>query len=131
MASTPASRDEGANGVGAAAPQTLDERVAENRAKHDCLQRLDAFMFCMTLTNQMGRYYRDGTYEDCPKLFHRWRACLESKLSTGGGAEGLRAREREVLSGEHVFLFKPAYAEEAKQRYNIDPGRTMATESVT
>ena len=99
--------------------ENLDEVVAKQREDHECLKRLDEFMFCMSLTNQMNSYYREGTYGDCPALLSRWRNCLSIKLSNRADAEALRTSERRELPGEHVFLFRPQYAAEAEERYGI------------
>ena len=90
------------------ASSDLDERIAKNRAEHSCLKRLDQFMYCMTLTHQMDSYYRNGTYGDCPRLFHNWQACLRTKLR-----KPLRdARLHDDHQHEaqlHVFAFRQEY----------------------
>ena len=99
----------------------LDDKVAKERARHSCLRRLDEFMFCMTLSNQVDAYYHTGSYGDCPKLFARWQTCLRSKVSKPEDAEALLAQERrENTSGKHIFMFRPQYADEALRRYGIE-----------
>jgi hypothetical protein len=99
---------------------TLDERIASERSRHSCLRRLDEFMFCMTLSNQLDDYYKNGTYGDCPKLFARWQTCMKAKVSKPAEAEALLQSElHSSTTGEHVFLFRPSYADEARKRYGI------------
>eukprot|EP00326_Haptolina_ericina_P023796 CAMPEP_0181184440 /NCGR_PEP_ID=MMETSP1096-20121128/8969_1 /TAXON_ID=156174 ORGANISM="Chrysochromulina ericina, Strain CCMP281" /NCGR_SAMPLE_ID=MMETSP1096 /ASSEMBLY_ACC=CAM_ASM_000453 /LENGTH=139 /DNA_ID=CAMNT_0023273205 /DNA_START=11 /DNA_END=429 /DNA_ORIENTATION=+ len=131
--------------------ETLDESVARKRAEHSCLKLLDELMYCMSaaalppphlggikrlvtlyaclpgITNQFSKYYHDGTYDDCPTRFVRWRHCLRIKLSSTKDAEALRMEQwRQSVSNEHVFLFQPHYQEEAHMRYGLpvwsDPG---------
>ncbi|KAL1524058.1 hypothetical protein AB1Y20_018969 [Prymnesium parvum] len=105
--------------------ETLDERIARQRAQHSCLKRLDELMYCMTITNQLSKYYRDGQYDNCPERFNRWSTCLKMKLSKDHVALALEEKEwRESVSGEHVFMFKPQYREEAHKRYGVPLPRT-------
>ena len=106
-------------------PASLDERYVRERAKHSCLRRLDEFMYCMSLTNQVDSYYNKGTYGDCPALLARWQTCLRSKVSKPEDAEALLVQERrESTSGTHVFMFRPNYADEALKRYGIEAPQT-------
>ena len=98
----------------------LDSKIAQERAKHSCLRRLDEFMFCMTPTSQFGHYYSFGTYADCPVLLQRWQTCLKSRISKPHEAKAMLHEEREkATTGTHVFLFRPEYAREAYERYGI------------
>lgn len=75
---------------------------------------------CAAVTNQFGKYYRNGTYDNCPDLFIRWRTCLSMKLSKPEEAQAMQQREwRDSVSGEHVLPFKPEYQEEAYQQYGV------------
>ena len=110
--------------------ENLDDVVARQRKDHECLKRLDEFMFCMSLTNQMTAYYRTGTYGDCPALLSRWRNCLNMKLSNKEDAEALKNSERSGLPGHHVLLFRHQYAAEAEDRYGIPvPSQPAASAS--
>ena len=109
-------------------PQTTDEsrqdafdrQIQESKDQHSCLRRLDEFMFCMSVTNQMTYLYRYGTYNDCKEHFSRWQTCLKSKLSnTELRAEMLREEREALQAGKHVFIFRPEYAAEANERYGI------------
>lgn len=111
--------------------ENLDDVVAKQRKDHECLKRLDEFMFCMSVTNQMTTYYRTGSYGDCPALLARWRTCLKVKLSNKEDAEALRQLERRELPGHHVFLFRPDYAAEAEDRYGIPPPTPRAASGST
>lgn len=111
--------------------ENLDDVVAKQRKDHECLKRLDEFMFCMSVTNQMTTYYRTGSYGDCPALLARWRTCLKVKLSNKEDAEALRQSERRELPGHHVFLFRPDYAAEAEDRYGIPPPTPRAASGST
>lgn len=107
--------------TGSMAELGLDDKIAFERSKHNCLRRLDEFMYCMSLTNQLDTYYRTGTYGDCPKLLARWQTCLKTKISKPEDAEALLISERRAATkGEHIFMFRASYAEEAKRRYGID-----------
>ena len=77
-------------------------------------------MFCMSVTNQVTTYYRTGQYGDCPALLKQWQTCMKSKVSKAEDAAALMLEEqREILPGEHVFAFRPEYAQEANKRYGI------------
>lgn len=112
--------------------KNLDDVVAKQRKDHECLTRLDEFMYCMSLTNQLTTYYRNGTYGDCPTLFLRWRTCLKAKLSKKSDAEALWSEERqETLPGKHIFMFRPEYAKEAEERYGIPAQASVRAEAST
>ena len=124
----------------------LDTRIAEERAKHSCLKRLDQFMYCMckealriarcafatslvdhvgcavaAVTHQAETYFRDATYADCPALFARWQTCLRSKLKKPEEAEEmLRIELHNAAPGHHIFRFQPVYAAEARARYGVE-----------
>ena len=96
--------------------------MAEQKAQHGCLRRLDEFMFCMSVTNQLGTYYHEGMYNDCRQHFQRWQTCLRSRLKKPEeGAQLLLEEQQQNHTGTHVFLFKSEYAQEAKERYGIEP----------
>ena len=72
------------------------------------------------MTNQLGTYYRDGTYDDCPRDFRLWRNCLSAKLSKAEAREEIfRSEWADRVKGHHIFLFRPSYAEEARERYGV------------
>jgi len=76
------------------------------------------------VTNQFGKYYRDGLYDNCPERFRRWHNCLRMKLSNNEEALAIEESEwRNSVSGEHIFLFKPQYAAEAHKRYGVSTPR--------
>ena len=76
------------------------------------------------VTNQFRKYYHDGQYDNCPERFERWRNCLKMKLSKNEDALALEEAEwKKTVRGEHVFMFKPQYAEEAHKRYGVGSGR--------
>lgn len=98
----------------------FERRISDQKSQHSCLRRLDEFMFCMSLPNQVVYYYRDGTYNDCRQHFHRWQNCLRSKMKKNEEfEERMRAEREKTHTGQHVFLFRPEYAAEANQRYGI------------
>lgn len=77
------------------------------------------------MTNQFGKYYRDGTYDDCPRDFKQWRSCLSSKLKKKEAAEKVYHEEwASRVQGHHIFLFRHQYASEAKKRYGVMPSGT-------
>ena len=91
--------------------------MAEQKAQHGCLRRLDEFMFCMSVTNQLGTYYHEGMYNDCRQHFQRWQTCLCSRLKKPEeGAQLLLEEQAQSHTGTHVFLFRPEYAGEARHR---------------
>ena len=107
---------------GESAQEAFDRRIQEQKAQHSCLRRLDEFMFCMSVTNQMSTLYQTGTYNDCRTHFTRWQTCLRSRLKKPlEGQELLDEERRATHTGTHVFMFRPAYAEEARLRYGIEP----------
>lgn len=100
--------------------ESLDDVIKNSKAQHSCLHRMDEFMFCMSVTNQVTTYYRTGQYGDCPALLKQWQTCMKSKVSKAEDAAALMLEEqREILPGEHVFAFRPEYAQEANKRYGI------------
>ena len=108
----------------------FDRQIQESKDQHSCLRRLDEFMFCMSVTNQLTFLYRYGTYNDCKEHFGRWQTCLKSKLSkTEVGAEMLREEREALQTGKHVFLFRPEYAKEANERYGIPTGAATRCEA--
>ena len=112
------------------AQQSIDERLRESKAQHSCLRRLDEFMFCMSVTNQLSKYYRLGTYDDCTQHFHRMQHCARSRLKKPLDSEALLEEERRKhQTGTHVFLFRPEYAGEARHRYGIEQFATPKGEA--
>ena len=100
----------------------FEQRIAEQKAQHGCLRRLDEFMFCMSVTNQIATYYHHGSYDDCRAHFQRWQTCLRSRLKKPAeGAALLQAERQKTQTGTHLFMFKPEYATEAHERYGIEP----------
>ena len=70
-------------------------------------------------------YYRDGTYDDCPRKLLRWTSCLRSKVKQiqwkRDEAEALLLETPvSKVSGTHVFTFRPEYKAEARSRYNLE-----------
>lgn len=54
-----------------------NHRMAENDVNLPaCTSAFDALWFCYSPVNQMKKYYREGTYDDCDA--HRWRLATES-----------------------------------------------------
>ena len=97
----------------------LDDKVAEERARHSCLRRLDEFMFCMTLSNQVDAYYT--VVWRLPQAVCALADLSAVQLSKPEDAEALLAQERrENTSGKHIFMFRPQYADEALRRYGIE-----------
>ena len=87
------------------------------------------------VTNQFTKYYRDGTYDDCPTKLTLWQKCLKTKLSKDELAKERRLEEwREMVKPfeeQHIFTFRPAYADEATKRYGIPAQRpTRGVDSV-
>lgn len=112
------------------AQEALDQRIADQKAQHSCLRRLDEFMYCMSVSNQLSTLYRNGTYDDCRHHFARWQTCLRSRLKKPQECEAILLEERQATqSGSHVFLFRPNYAEEAHFRYGIEPPAPRAVDS--
>jgi hypothetical protein len=126
------------------AQQSLDAKIARGRAEHDCLKKLDELMYCIStppppsrttprtlthdhtppraagVTNQFGKYYRDGTYDDCPRDFKQWRSCLSAKLKKKEAAEAIYHEEwARRVQGHHIFRFRHGYADEARRRYGV------------
>lgn len=114
---------------GESAQEAFDRTIQEQKAQHGCLRRLDEFMFCMSVTNQMATLYRLGTYNDCRAHFTRWQTCLRSRLKKTAEGQALLDEERRAEAthtGSHVFMFRPEYAEEANLRYGIEPSAPRA-----
>ena len=65
-------------------------------------------------------------YDDCPVVMQRWNACLRAKLSSPEQAQAIEDSEwRKTIAGQHLWTFRPAYAEEAYSRYGV---RTTSNE---
>ena len=72
--------------------------MAEQKAQHGCLRRLDEFMFCMSVTNQLGTYYHEGMYNDCRQHFQRWQTCLRSRLKSRRRARSCCSRSSSKIT---------------------------------
>jgi hypothetical protein len=62
-----------------------NHRMAENDVNLPaCTSAFDALWFCYSPENQMKKYYREGTYDDCDAHRCFERGALAGKPVTGG-----------------------------------------------
>ncbi|KAJ1632634.1 hypothetical protein T492DRAFT_987292 [Pavlovales sp. CCMP2436] len=76
-----------------------------------CVNKFDAFMFCMTPTNQLSNYYTKGIADWCPVYLTELGICLQRKTKL----KVVKVVEREDIG--HIWHFKPAYAGQATELY--------------